>query len=67
MPGGRRDSSIRTHVGSQAELRVRHRIGRYLELDGGLVLFEEGRFVRTLKPSPEGRALFAYFATDWKF
>lgn len=68
-PSGLVDATGRagTHVGSQAELRVRHRIGRYLELDGGLVLFEEGRFVRTLKPSPEGRALFAYFATDWKF
>lgn len=56
-----------THVGTQTEFRVRHRIGRYLELDGGLVVFDDGRFVRTLSPSPEGRAVFAYFATDVKF
>jgi hypothetical protein len=56
-----------THVGTQTDLRLRYRVGRYFEFDGGLTLFNEGSFVRTLKPSPRGRATFVYLATEFKF
>jgi hypothetical protein len=56
-----------THVGTQAELRLRRRFGPHVEIDSGFVYFDEGRFVRTLKPSGDGRALFAYSGIEVKF
>ena len=56
-----------THVGTQAELRLRRRFGPHVEIDSGFVYFDEGRFVRTLKPSGDGRALFAYSGIELKF
>jgi Alginate export len=56
-----------THVGTQADFRLRYRVGPHFEFDGGLTLFDEGAFVRALKPSPNGRATFVYLATEFKF
>ena len=56
-----------TRVGTQAEYRLRYRFNRHVEFDGGLVTFDEGAFVRALKPSPKGRATFVYLGTEFKF
>jgi len=56
-----------THAGRQTDFRLRYRVGRHFEFDGGLTLFDEGAFVRALKPSPNGRATFVYLATEFKF
>ena len=56
-----------THAGTQTDFRLRYRIGRHFEFDGGVTLFNEGAFVRALKPSPNGRATFVYLATEFKF
>ena len=56
-----------THAGTQTDFRLRYRVGRHFEFDGGLTLFNEGAFVRALKPSPNGRATFVYLATEFKF
>ena len=56
-----------THAGTQTDFRLRYRVGRHFEFDGGLTFFDEGAFVRALKPSPDGHATFVYLATDFKF
>ena len=52
------------HVGEQVEWRTRYRVSPHLDFDGALTLFEEGAFVRAVKPSPHGRSLHLYAGLD---
>lgn len=56
-----------TDLGGQTEMRLRIRWRQYLEFDGGVVRFDEGDFVRRLRPSPNGRTMFYFAGTDWRF
>jgi hypothetical protein len=51
-------------VGTQTEVRVRYRIIPSLEFDGAVTMFDEGRFVRALRPSTKGRATHVYAGFD---
>ena len=55
------------HVGEQYEWRSRYRFTPHIELDTALTLFDEGRFARTLKPSPRGRSLHFYAGVEVKY
>lgn len=55
------------HVGEQFEWRSRYRFTPHVEMDTALTLFEEGRFARTLKPSPHGRSLHFYAGVEVKY
>ncbi|MEZ5419288.1 MAG: alginate export family protein [Vicinamibacterales bacterium] len=55
------------HVGEQVEWRTRYRVTPHLDFDGGLTVFREGRFVRTLKPSPHGYAVHVYAGLEVRY
>lgn len=56
-----------TDLGSQTEMRLRVRWRQYLEFDGGVTRFNDGAFVRRLRPSPNGHTMFYFAGTDWRF
>lgn len=54
-------------LGQQTDLRLRYRWSRHLEVDTAVVRFDEGRFVRTLRPMPGGHTMFFMASTEWRF
>ncbi len=55
------------HVGEQTEVRLRYRLSAHVELDTAVTRFDEGPFVRALKPSRRGHATHAYAALDVRY
>lgn len=55
-----------TEIGTQTDIRVRYQF-RHLEIDGAIVYFREGAFVRTLRPDVTGRPVFFALSTEFMF
>jgi hypothetical protein len=54
-------------AGRQSDIRLRYRWTQHLEFDGALLFFEEGRFTRTLHPSPSGHTTFVTLGAEVRF
>jgi len=57
-----------SYVGQQTEYRLRYRWSSYFEFDTGLVLFQEGSFIRSVRRQHDANlAKYFFMATDWHF
>lgn len=66
LPAGLTDPTGRAgrRVGEQTELRLRYRFTPRLDFDGAVTIFNEGPFVRAVRPSGSGRATHVYAALN---
>lgn len=56
-----------TALGTQTDVRVRYQLRNHLEVDGAVVYFREGAFVRAVRPNVAGRPVFFVLSTEVLF